>query len=419
MSDARRSPSPRGPNRNGGGTGSHGRPGHSGPRPGGSSAGGTGRSNPGQRASGAGGAKGGPTRSGAPRPGGPRAGAPAGSEAATSRPTGGAGGPRADGRGSAGKPGPSRGTSGRPERRSGEGPSSARKYGVSRDDSGKGARGRSDGRGAPTGPIRRVSKPMDRAWKPADDTDSRAVVEWIDEGSVREAAVGVTKRAESTPAAPRRQRRQRALEDDVISAIEHAVGARKATRLIKLMAEAAAALEGDRIDDARRAITPVIREAPGVAAAREIAGQILYRGSQWRRAAAELEAFRTLRPGDVACHAVLGDCYRALGRHHEVEQLWREVKEASPSPEVMVEARIVMAGSLADRGQLDEAIDVLRRSSTVPPRVRDHHLRQWYALADLYDRAGAVVEARRWFTQIAAVDRAFVDVAERLAALGR
>ena len=260
---------------------------------------------------------------------------------------------------------------------------------------------------------------MDRRWTPADDSDPRSVDVWIDEGPVREAASAATKRAEPTPGAPRRQRRRRALGDDVIAAIEHAVGARKATRLVKLMAEAASALEGDRVDDARRAITPVVREAPGVAAAREVAGQILYRSSQWRRAAAELEAFRALRPNDVSCHAVLGDCYRALGRHHEVEQLWRELKEASPAPELMVEARIVMAGSLADRGQLDEAIELLRRSTNVPHRVRDHHLRQWYALADLYDRAGAVVEARRWFTQIAAVDRGFVDVAERLAALGR
>lgn len=303
--------------------------------------------------------------------------------------------------------------------RTGRGSGPSRGYGTGRDDSSRGGRGREAARGASSGPVRRVAKPMDRRWTPADDSDPRSVEVWIDEGSVREAATSAARRAEATPTAPRRQRRRRALDDDVIAAIEHAVGARKATRLVKLMAEAASALEGDRVDDARRAITPVIREAPGVAAAREVAGQILYRSSQWRRAAAELEAFRSMRPDDVSCHAVLGDCYRALGRHHEVEQLWREVKEASPAPELMVEARIVMAGSLADRGQLDEAIDLLRRSTNVPPRVRDHHLRQWYALADLYDRAGAVVEARRWFAQIATVDRSFVDVAERLAALGR
>jgi tetratricopeptide (TPR) repeat protein len=218
---------------------------------------------------------------------------------------------------------------------------------------------------------------------------------------------------------PRRARRRRALDDDVIAELERAVGARKSTRLVKLLADAAAALESDRLDDARRAVTPVIREASSVAAGRELAGQILYRSGQWRRAVAELEVFRTLRPLDLTCHPVLADSYRALGRHHEVEQLWREVKDASPAPEIMVEARIVMAGSLADRGQLDEAIELLARQGATPKRIRDHHLRQWYALGDLYDRAGAVVEARRWLGQVAARDPSFVDVAERLAALGR
>lgn len=245
---------------------------------------------------------------------------------------------------------------------------------------------------------------------------------WIDEGPVRAAASGAVRRSEEGGSAqngPRRAKRRRPLEDDVIADIERAVGPRKAVRLVKLLAEAGTALEADRLDDARRSVTPVVREAADVPAGRELAGQILYRIGQWRRAAAELEAFRTLRPDDVTCHPVLADCYRALGRHHEVEQLWRELKEASPAPDVMTEGRIVMAGSLADRGQLDTAIDLLSRQSAAPRRVRDHHLRQWYALADLYDRAGAVVEARRWFGQVAAVDPAFVDVAERLAALGR
>lgn len=245
---------------------------------------------------------------------------------------------------------------------------------------------------------------------------------WIDEGPVRSAASSAVRRSEESPGgrtSPRRAKRRRALDDDVIADVERAVGARKAVRLVKLLAEAGAALEGDRLDDARRAVTAVVREAADVSAGRELAGQILYRCGQWRRAAAELEAFRTLRPDDVTCHPVLADCYRALGRHHEVEQLWREVKEASPAPEIMTEGRIVMAGSLADRGHVDAAIELLSRVSAIPRRVRDHHLRQWYALADLYDRAGAVVEARRWFGQVASVEPAFVDVAERLAGLGR
>lgn len=277
-----------------------------------------------------------------------------------------------------------------------------------------------------TSPPRRVAKPMSRNWEPATGEDRRHMDTWIDEGPVRDEARRAGQRARqgaapTAPAkpAPRRQRRQRALDDDVIAEIENAVGSRKAGRLIRLLTEAAAALEGERLDDARRAVTPVVREAPSVAAAREVAGQILYRSGQWKRAAAELEAFRMMRPDDVVCHPVLADCLRALGRHHDVEELWAEVKAASPAPEIMAEARIVMAGSLADRGNLDEAIALLRQGAGAPKRVRAHHLRQWYALADLYDRVGAVVEARRWFAQIAALEADFVDVAERLASLGR
>ena len=59
------------------------------------------------------------------------------------------------------------------------------------------------------------------------------------------------------------------------------------------------------------------------------------------------------------------------------------------------------------------------RATQVPKRVRDHHLRQWYVLGDLHDRAGDTLEATRWFELVADHDRDFVDVVDRLRALGR
>ena len=58
-----------------------------------------------------------------------------------------------------------------------------------------------------------------------------------------------------------------------------------------------------------------------------------------------------------------------------------------------------------------------RRSG--PKSVRDHHLRQWYVLGDLYDRVGDPISARRWFAAIAEVDPEFADVEQRLRSLGR
>ena len=93
-------------------------------------------------------------------------------------------------------------------------------------------------------------------------------------------------------------------------------------------------------------------------------------------------------------HAVLADCYRALKRYDLVEQLWRELREGSPSPALMAEGRIVAAGALADQGDLKGALKLMERAADVPKKVRDHHLRQWYVLGDLHDRSGDIIKAR-------------------------
>jgi tetratricopeptide (TPR) repeat protein len=116
---------------------------------------------------------------------------------------------------------------------------------------------------------------------------------------------------------------------------------------------------------------------------------------------------------------VLADCYRAMRRFETVAQLWSELRAASPAPGLMAEGRIVAAGALSDQGDLRGAIALFERQREMPRTVREHHLRQWYALADLLDRSGDVVEARRFFSRVAGLDPDFVDVRERLAALGR
>lgn len=178
------------------------------------------------------------------------------------------------------------------------------------------------------------------------------------------------------------------------------------------------ALERERFIDARRIGNSVLRELTEVAAAHELVGFANYRLGAWRQAAVALERAHSLRP-DPATLPVVMDCLRAMGRHREVESTWAELKDASPSHEVMAEGRIVMAGSFADRGDLKSAIEVMMTVAQRPKRVRDHHLRQWYVLADLLDRAGDTVSARRWFEAIAREDAEFVDVRARLRSLGR
>ena len=99
---------------------------------------------------------------------------------------------------------------------------------------------------------------------------------------------------------------------------------------------------------------------------------------------------------------------------------FEEVRAASPPTEVLSEARIVMAAALSDRGKLVEAIRLLVEAG-VEKRVRnpaERHVRQWYALADLYERSGDVPRARELFTRVALADPGAYDVDDRIEELG-
>lgn len=199
--------------------------------------------------------------------------------------------------------------------------------------------------------------------------------------------------------------------------LARAVGSQRAARFEHRLRDAAEAFEAERFRDARSILRPLADQAPLVPAIRELYGLTLYRLGRWRDAARELEAFRELT-GSTEQHPVLADAYRALGRHSTVEELWEELAEASPSAPLVTEGRIVMAGSLADRGDLKGAIRLLERGMKPVKRARDHHLRLWYALARRYEDAGELPRARELLSRVAAADPGFADAAERLGHLG-
>ena len=90
----------------------------------------------------------------------------------------------------------------------------------------------------------------------------------------------------------------------------------------------------------------------------------------------------------------------------------------SPSGDVVAEGRIVYAGALADQGRIDDALALLRKRADVIRDPKEYHLRLWYALADLEERAGNLARARELFDRVRQADPQYVDVAERCAALG-
>jgi tetratricopeptide (TPR) repeat protein len=248
--------------------------------------------------------------------------------------------------------------------------------------------------------------------------EARTLEQWVDEGPVRAEATAAARRA-GERVAPRRSRRAAAPVDEAVGRqIAELVGGRRAERLTALLSEASDALARDRFAEARRISRSVLDELSTVSTAHRIAGVSAYRLGRWREAVAELEVADELEHS-AEHRPVLADAYRALRRWKKVDEIWAEIRAASPAHEVMAEGRIVAAGAAADRGDLPGAIAIMEPATKTKGRVRDHHLRQWYVLADLHDRAGDPIASARLFQRVADHDPEFVDVRARLDALGR
>lgn len=252
--------------------------------------------------------------------------------------------------------------------------------------------------------------------------------EWIDEGEVRSEARGAVARGrDDTPGGrgarrPAAARRARPVEDDDELAsgdetLRRAAGPARAERFEQRLRDAGRAFRRERFEEARKLLRPLAEAAPTAVPVRELLGLSYYRLGRWKAAIAELEAFRDLT-GSTEQHPVLADCYRALGRHAKVAELWEELRDVSPAAPLVAEGRIVYAGSLADQGRLADAIAVLEAAKPPGKRPKEHHLRVSYALADLYERAGDLPRARQLFRIVAAADPELGDVEARLRALG-
>lgn len=195
------------------------------------------------------------------------------------------------------------------------------------------------------------------------------------------------------------------------------LGERAAEGAARSLARAVEAYEADRYRDAATVLGPLAAKLPRSPTVRELYGLTLYRQGRWSAAVRQLEAYKDLT-GSLDQHPVLADCHRAMGNRGAVEQLWEELREASPSSELVAEGRIVAAGARADAGDLDGAISLLRRARQPRGRPRTQDLRVWYALADLYERAGDLPRARELFARVVNSDEELSDAAGRLESLG-
>ena len=209
---------------------------------------------------------------------------------------------------------------------------------------------------------------------------------------------------------------RRTVPKPVVEELSAAAGTDRGAKLSHRIADATYAYEKERYQEARRIVRTLAEEVPDSPAVRELYGLVLYRTAQWAAAAKQLEAFRQLS-GSYDQHPVLADCYRALRRYDDAEEVWSDLREASPSGDLVAEGRIVAAGCRADQGDLAGAILMLEKAARKVAKPQERHLRQWYALADLYERAGDVPRARDLFNRVASVDPEAFDVRARLRAL--
>ncbi|HIF66250.1 MAG TPA: hypothetical protein EYQ34_06580 [Acidimicrobiia bacterium] len=191
---------------------------------------------------------------------------------------------------------------------------------------------------------------------------------------------------------------------------------RDRNRLLKQLREAGEQFLSERFGAVEDILRPLVKKHPRVPDLQELYGLTLYRLGLWRQALDRLERF-TYMTGTVDQLPVMADCHRALGEYDAVRRLWDELRVAGPEASVMTEGRIVMAGALADVGDLAGGIRLLEKGPIQTKKARDYHLRLWYALSDLYERAGDHQRASRGFERIRTVEPDYADVAYRLTSL--
>ena len=190
-------------------------------------------------------------------------------------------------------------------------------------------------------------------------------------------------------------------------------------KMVITLTRAAEAYDRKRYEEALRLGRIVSDAVPGVAPVRELTGLAAYRADRWNMAKIHLRTHFVIT-GDPEHLPLVMDCERANRRFRAVEKTFHELESGEPTAEVLAEGRIVMAASLADQQQYGEAIELLTKAGATKqlrnPSYR--HVRMWYALADVFDRAGDTTSARELFARVVIAEPDAYDARVRLDELG-
>ncbi len=227
--------------------------------------------------------------------------------------------------------------------------------------------------------------------------------------------------ASAAPPSSAKVRAKYALPGDIAAEVRKAyVGtAYMREKMVLTLTRAAEAYDRHRYEEALRLGRVVSDAVPGVAPVRELTGLAAYRAERWAMAKVHLRANFAIT-GDPEHLPLVMDADRANHRYRAVEKTYRELTESEPTAEVLAEARIVLAATWADQRRYDEAVELLTKAGAAKalrnPSFR--HVRLWYALADVYDRAGDTAAARELFARVVAAEPDAYDAAQRLGELG-
>jgi len=203
------------------------------------------------------------------------------------------------------------------------------------------------------------------------------------------------------------------LSDEIVKELKLMARPGKGEILVKVFADAASAYAAGDMAEAIKLADQAKHIALRSPTIRELLGLAYYHSGRYKEAASELTAFRRLS-GTTEQNPVIADCYRALGKPEKAIEICDQIEFKKVDPAVVFEGEIVAAGALDDMGRLEESIARLERLNLRPPVAEEHHLRAWYALANLLEKHGRFSQAREWFEGVAAGDPELTDAAERL-----
>lgn len=177
--------------------------------------------------------------------------------------------------------------------------------------------------------------------------------------------------------------------------------------------QAGVALNEGRPGDAERLLRWAKSVASRSGAVREALGVALYLQDKYEEARSELQTYRRLT-GRADQNHLLADCVRAQGRPDKVEEYIAELLAADVDTERTAEGVMVLAGSRADRGDIDGALSALTKVRAEALPVQPTRIRLWYLEAGLRGRRGEQARERELLEKVAEVEPDYLDTAERL-----